>query len=75
MNLEVVNTVELIDELTKRFERVVFAGMKPAKNESDLSPLAWKYKGGAIEATGLCAMVTALILTDVGIRDLPTSDI
>ena len=72
MSLELANTIELLDELAKRFEHFVYIGQKAPKNEDPdkTTAFVYKYKGGAHHAMGLCFTLQNAILSD-----LPTTEI
>lgn len=75
MNLELANTFELAEELAKRFETCIIMGLKAPLTSTgkDASPM--KYRGGALEAIGMCHMATMFIASDIGLSGLTKDDI
>lgn len=77
MNLELVNTIDLVEELSKRFDTCVIIGLKAplAANRDEASPMLWKYRGGALQAIGLCQMAGIFIASDIGHTHLTQEDL
>jgi len=62
MDLELVDTDDMIDELHKRFDHSVFVGMKDTSDTAAVTKRRWK--GEAHTLAGLCYDVSMCILQD-----------
>ncbi len=61
--LEVCPTKELINELQKRFEHMVFVGRKKSKSVGNDYIQRWN--GDLVTCIGLCSMVKLSVLDDL----------
>jgi soluble P-type ATPase len=70
VNLELIESSKLLEELTKRFEHVIFVGA--TSRESDKFQILRKWKGNAYFCVGLATDMGDWLLTDLRNRVTPT---
>ncbi len=72
MDLETVSTDELVDELQKRFDHVVFAAVKEMDQVHDASDVRWK--GSRLTCAGLAQWANRCLLAAYAKERNPRKD-
>ena len=56
-NIELVQTQDLIEEISKRFDSCIFYGVRKGKSDKDQDRFWWHYIGCKATNLGLCEMM------------------
>ena len=74
MEIQLVSTDELLDEIFSRFDHIIFCGMK-VKIKGNDNYYEKRYEGNYATAIGLCDIVKDHILNDFDEEDVETERI
>lgn len=69
IDLETVSTDDLIDELQRRFDHSIFAGVKEMDDSHDASDVRWK--GSRLQCAGLSQWANRLVLASYAKERMP----
>ena len=64
MDLELVSTDELFDELKRRFDGMIFHGVKNKYKDSKEDTFFARWEGGGVLAIGLCEALKKRLLEE-----------
>jgi hypothetical protein len=75
MNLELVTTDALFDELSRRFDKIILCANRKTRTDGSRSQTIYQYKGGAVHSLGMCEILKLYILEGMDMNDIPLEDI